>query len=256
MGPSRRQAAILDMVRSGGRTSIAELAESLRVSGETIRRNVRPLVETGMLVRSHGEVALADGLYEAPFVRRMGIRAAEKRGIGRAAAALVPDGATVMIDTGSTTAHAAEALAVLHRLTVITNSYEIARRFVGRNGHRVYLAGGEIRPDLSAVTGPEALAFLGQFRGDIAILSIGAVDPEHGFMDFHLDEARIARAMIERTDRALVLADHGKFGARAAVSAFDFGAGITLVSDRAPEPALAGALAATGTRVIVAASAA
>jgi hypothetical protein len=113
----------------------------------------------------------------------------------------VPDGATVMIDTGSTTAYVAAALAERRELTVITNSIEIARPLVGRGGHRVYIAGGEIRPDLSAVVGPEALAFLGQFRADLAILSIGAIDPEHGFMDYHLDEARVAQAMLARADR-------------------------------------------------------
>ena len=102
-------------------------------------------------------------------------------------------------------------------MTIITNSIEIARPFVGRNGHRVYVAGGEIKADLAAVVGPEAIAFIGQFRADLAILSVGAIDPVHGFMDYHLDETRIARAMLARAEGAVVLADRAKFGARAAV---------------------------------------
>jgi DeoR family glycerol-3-phosphate regulon repressor len=252
MAESRWQTAILDRVRREGRARISALAEGLGVSGETIRRHVRPLVEDGLLLRAHGSVVLADGGQEPPFSRRMGEHAAAKRAIARAAAALVADGSTVMIDTGSTTAYVAQALARRRGLTVITNSIEIARPLVGRGGHRVYIAGGEIRAELSAVVGPEALAFLGQFRADLAVLSMGAIDGAHGFMDFHLDEARIARAMLDRVDRALVVADSSKFHARAAVPVCTFAEADTLVTDSTPTGALRDTLAAAGVRLVIA----
>jgi DeoR family transcriptional regulator, glycerol-3-phosphate regulon repressor len=251
MTASKWQTAILDRVRSEGGASIAALAASLNVSGETIRRHVRPLVNDGLLVRSHGAVQLADAALEPAFSRRMGVHAAAKRAIARATAALVPDGATVMIDTGSTTAYVAQALVGRRALTVITNSIEIARPLVGRSGHRVYIAGGEIRADLSAVVGPEALDFLAQFRADLAILSIGAIDPAHGFTDFHLDEARIARTMRDRADRTLIAADASKFSARAAVPVCSLGEADSLVTDARPRGALAEALAEFGVEVIV-----
>jgi DeoR family glycerol-3-phosphate regulon repressor len=251
-GASRWQTAILDLVRGEGRASISALADQLQVSGETIRRHVRPLVEGGVLTRSHGSVALADAEREPPFRRRMGERAAAKRAIARAAAGLVPDGATVMIDTGSTTAFVAEALVARRGLTVITNSIEIARPFVGRNGHRVYVAGGEIRADLAAVVGPEALAFIGQFRADLALLSVGAVDRTHGLSDYHLDEARVAQAMLAHADRAIVVADRAKFEARAAVPVCALTAVGVLVTDQIPPSELAAALEALGVETVVA----
>jgi DeoR family glycerol-3-phosphate regulon repressor len=249
---TRWQSEILELLRGEGRASISELAENLQVSGETIRRHVRPLVEDGRLLRVHGAVALPRGEEEPPFLRRMSANAGPKRAIAQSIAGRVPDGTTVMIDTGSTTAYAAAALVARQGLTVITNSIEIARPFVGRNGHRVYVAGGEIKADLAAVVGQEAIAFIGQFRADLAILSVGAIDPVHGFMDYHLDETRIARAMLARAEGVVVLADRAKFGARAAVPVCPLGAVGELVTDAAPEAELGAALAAAGVEVLVA----
>jgi DeoR family glycerol-3-phosphate regulon repressor len=246
------QSEILEIVRQDGAATIAGLAGRLAVSGETVRRHVRPLVDQGVLLRWHGGVRLAEAAREPPFARRLRERAAAKRAIAEAAARLVGDGMTVMIDTGSTTAYVAAALAERRGLTVITNSIEIARPLVGRGDHKVYMAGGEIRADLSAVVGPEALAFLGQFRADLAILSIGAIDPAHGFMDFHLDEARVAQAMLAHAERALVVADRVKFGARAPVSVCALAAVGRIVTDALPDGDLAGLLAAAGVAVSVA----
>ncbi|MFK8253937.1 DeoR/GlpR family DNA-binding transcription regulator [Ancylobacter terrae] len=252
--PTRWQAAIIALVRDAGVARIADLAARLGISDETVRRHIRALVEAGVLTREHGGVgwageAGAPAGEEAPFHRRMRVNAAAKRAIGEAVAGLVADGQVLLIDTGSTTAYVAQALRRRRDLTVVTNSLEIARHLVGRNGNRVYMAGGELRADLAAAVGPEALAFIRQFRADLAILSVAAIDDAGQFMDFDLDEARIARAMIEGAARCLVAADASKFGHRAAVA---IGAVGTLVTDAAPAPPMRAALEGAGTRVIVA----
>lgn len=222
MYPSRWHAAILATVQEEGRCTISRLAERLRVSDETIRRHVRPLVAEGVLTREHGAVAAPDQHAEPPFSRRMKDAAAAKRAIARAATALIRDGQTVMIDTGSTTAYVAAELCRLRDLTIVTNSIEIARHFVGRRGHRVFMAGGELRADIAAAVGPEALAFIQQFRADVAIISIGAIHPQHGFMDFDLGEAHIAQTMLAQAETRIVVADARKFGGRAAIRVCGF----------------------------------
>jgi DeoR family glycerol-3-phosphate regulon repressor len=250
--PSRWQSAIVDAVRREGRMRIGVLARELAVSDETIRRHVRPLVAEGLLRKTHGEVVLAAGGVEPPFHRRLQHQAAAKRAIARAVADRVDDGQTVMLDTGSTTAYVAQALAARHELTVITNGVEIARALVGRNGHRVYLAGGELTAELAAAVGAEALAFLEPFRADLAILSIAAIDAAEGLMNFELAEARIARAMIDRASRTVVAADGSKFGLRAAVRVAPLSAVGLLVTDRAPPPPFAAQLAEARVEVVAA----
>ncbi len=253
MIPTRWQTAIMELLQRQGRARISELARSLAVSEETIRRHVRPLVAQGLVGREHGAVRWNGPSGEAPFDRRLRIRAAAKRAIARAAADLVADGQTVMIDTGSTTAFVAEALAVRERLTLVTNGIEIARSLVGRNGHKVYLAGGELKAELAAAVGPEALAFIGQFRADLAILSIAAIDSEEGLMNYALDEARLARAMMAGAERVMLVADRVKFGQRAAVHVARLEEIDTLVTDAPPPEPYAGRLAEAGIALVVAA---
>lgn len=249
MRPTQRQRAIVDLVRDEDVTRVMDLAGRLGVSDETIRRNVRALVEGGMLTRSHGAVELASAAVEAPFGRRMRAAAAAKKALALAVADQVEDGQTVMIDTGSTTAYVAEALARRRRLTVVTNSLEIARRLLGRNEARVYLAGGELRGDLAAAVGSDAENFIRRFRADLAILSIGGIDARAGFTDFDLDETRIARAMIESCERTIVATDSSKFGRRAPVSVCAAAEVSAVVAEVAPAPELARWLADQGVPV-------
>lgn len=250
MRQNERQRAIVELVRDEDVTRVMELADRLGVSDETIRRNVKALVEGGVLTRSHGAVGLGGAAVEAPFRRRMRVNPAEKKALAAAVAGLVQDGQTVMIDTGSTTAFIAQALARRRGLTVVTNSLEIARHLIGRNDSRIYLAGGQLRADLAASVGSEAESFIRRFRADLAILSIGGIHARAGFTDFDLEEAQIARAMIESCDRAVVAADGSKFDRRAPVLVCAPSEVEAVVVDAAPEADLADWLTASGVAIV------
>lgn len=253
--PTRWQSAILDALRVTGRESIAALAERLHVSDETVRRHLKDLVEQGAVHRVYGGVVLAGALAEPPFSRRIKERVAAKRAIATAVAEQVSDGMTLLIDSGSTTTYVAEALQRKSGLTVVTNSIEIARALLGRGDCAVHLTGGALRADIGAAVGHEAIEMIKEFRGDLAILSIGAVDAKDGYMDFDIDEARIARTMIDRADRVIVAADAWKFTARARVRVCGFEPVAVLVTDEPPPDPLQDLLEAAGTETILASAA-
>lgn len=250
--PTRWQSAILDALRITGRESIASLAERLDVSDETVRRHVKDLVEQGAVHRVHGGVILAGALAEPPFSRRIKERVAAKRAIAKGVADHVSDGMTLLIDSGSTTTYVAQALLQRSGLTVITNSLEIARTLVGRGDCSVHFAGGALRADIGATIGHEAIALIREFRADLAILSMGAIDVKDGYMDFDIDEARIARTMIDRADRVVVAADAWKFTAKARVRVCSFEPVSLLVTDETPPPQLLQQFTAAGTEIVVA----
>ncbi len=249
---SKRQSQILQAVRVRGSCAIGELARELGVSGETVRRTVRPLVERGLVRRVHGGVTLPEGHSEPPFQRRMLEQREAKQRIAERLAREIQDGDSIMFDTGSTTAYVALALARHSRLLVVTNCIEIARTLATRNGNRVYMAGGELRADDAAAFGPAAQGFVGQFEVDHAILSIGGISPGCDFMDYHLCESEFARAIIERAVEVTVVADHSKFGRRAAVRVCPAARIDRLVTDRAPPRPYARRLEAAGVEVVVA----
>lgn len=250
--PTRWQSAILDVLRITGRESITSLASRLNVSDETIRRHVKDLADQGAVQRVHGAVILTGALAEPPFSRRIKERVDEKRSIASALMDYVNEGMTLLIDGGSTTAYVAQELAHKQALTVVTNALEIARTLVGRGGSSVYFAGGLVRADIGASVGPEAIDLIRQFRGDLAILSIGGIDAKDGYMDFDIEEARIARTMMERADRTIVVADASKFNSKARVRVCGFEGVSVLISNAPPPPALRQKLDAAGAEIIIA----
>ncbi|SFD83914.1 transcriptional regulator, DeoR family [Roseivivax sediminis] len=234
MHKTDRHNAIMTSLRQAGSTSIAELVQKLGVSDETVRRDVKVLESRGLLERVHGAVILADHGGEAAFQKRMAQNAAIKRAIAEAAAREVEDGDAVMIDSGTTTAYVARALLARRNLFVVTNGTEIARTLAGGAGNRVHLPGGEMRSDDYAVFGETSQAFIRNFRAKIAILSIGAIHHDGGYMDFHLQETEMARAMIRQSSKVIVVADRSKFHTQAPVSVCGFADVGTLVTERTP----------------------
>lgn len=250
MNHSKRHAEILRLLQEEGTVTIASLADRLGVSLETVRRDVKPLSRDGAIVKMHGAVGLPALAGEAPFERRMREHAGAKRAIARQVAATIRDGESVMLDTGTTTSYLARELTGHRRLTVVTNSSDIARTLATVNGNKVYMAGGELRSDSGAAFGVSAIDFVGRFSVTHAVISAGAVDAVHGIMDYELEEAEFARKVLSRGQRTLVVTDHSKFGKHGLVQVCDFSGVGELVTDRAPPADIAAALDAAGVRVV------
>ncbi len=192
MGQTVRTTAILDALAAAGTLSVSDLADRLAVSAETIRRDLKHLVDVGSVVKTHGRAALAARHGEAPFDRRMRENADAKQAIATLVAGLVEDGDSVMLDTGTTTSFVARALLARRGLTIVTNSSDIARTLSVVNENTVYMAGGRLRGDNGAAFGAAAIEFVRRFRVRHAIISIGAIDAEAGVTDYDYEEASSA----------------------------------------------------------------
>ncbi|MEM7171752.1 MAG: DeoR/GlpR family DNA-binding transcription regulator [Pseudomonadota bacterium] len=215
MHQSERQTVILRSLEKRGVCTVTDLAGRLSVSDETIRRDIKAMANRGLVQRVHGAVVLPDLFREPTFQRRLSRHAEAKQTIAKLAADCVADGDSVMLDTGSTTAYVARALAGHSGLTVVTNCCEIAATLGASGRNDVYLAGGSYRSDDSAVFGNNAIEFVRQFRVRLAFLSIGAINLEDGLMDYHLNEAEFSRAVIGQANHTCVVADSSKFGNQA-----------------------------------------
>lgn len=217
MERSPRHVRILEILEQVGTAGVRQLAHALDVSAETIRRDLRTLAERGEVLRMHGAVGLPSVAHEAPFDRRMRENRIAKEAIARLAATTIQDGASVMFDTGTTTSLLARALLDHRRLTVVTNSSDIARTLATVNGNRVYMAGGELRPDSGAALGHSAIEFINRFSVDHAIISAGAVNADGDILDYDLEEAQFGQAVLLRGRRRVVVTDASKFGRKGLV---------------------------------------
>ena len=252
MNHSKRHGEILRLVQEEGTISIADLATKLGVSLETVRRDVKPLTSDGTVLKMHGAIGLPSMAGEAPFERRMRENADAKRRIARSVAATIVDGDSVMLDTGTTTSFLARELLGHRRLTVITNSSDIARTLATVNGNKVYMAGGELRSDSGAAFGGSAVEFVSRFRVSHSVISTGAVDAIMGIMDYDLEEAEFARMVLSRGSRTIVVTDHTKFGRQGLVQVCALDGFNEIVTDRAPPRDIAAALEKVGAILTIA----
>ncbi|MBU0584685.1 MAG: DeoR/GlpR family DNA-binding transcription regulator [Alphaproteobacteria bacterium] len=252
MKHSKRHGEILRLLQEEGTVTIASLARKLNVSLETVRRDVKPLTRNGAVLKMHGAIGLPSLIGEAPFERRMRENAEAKRAIARQVAATIRDGESVMLDTGTTTSFLARELLGHRRLTVVTNSSDIARTLATVNGNKVYMTGGELRSDSGAAFGVSAIEFVSRFSMNHAVISAGAVNAENGVMDYVLEEAEFARVVLSRGTRSVVVTDHTKFGRQGLVQVCGFDGFSELATDRAPPPEIVAALEQAGTGLLVA----
>lgn len=250
MDQTSRQTEILALLDAEGACSIQTLADRFGVSDETIRRDVRQLELLGVVSKVHGGVRLPDSVLEAPYRSRQAEHSEAKQRIGEAAARLVEDGMTLFIDASTTAFWVARHLSRQRGLSVITNGLDVARELCGRNGNRVFLAGGMMSASCLSTTGQAATDFLQQFTPDLAVFGVTAIHPRMGFCEDDLAAAELVRGVLTQAHHAIAVADRSKFDRPALVRIADFRAVSTLVTDAPPPVSHAEAMA--GLRVIVA----
>lgn len=236
-----RRGKIIEKIRNEKMVKVTELMEQFNVSIETVRRDLQFLEEKGYLKRVYGGAVLRGMYGEKPSCKRRKIvNLEEKKAIGSAAAELVNDGDTVMIDVGTTCLEAAKSLLSKKELTVITNAIPIATEMISHGNCRVIMLGGELRSDEMSVSGLITYEQLRYFYANKLILAVGGITPENGVTDYRTEENNIRRAMVERADRIIAVADYSKFGVTAMNSCCPAERIWTLVTDwSTPNPTLA-----------------
>lgn len=209
--PEQRHQYVLDQLGAHGRVEASRLARELRVSTESIRKDLAHLEEGGMLRRVHGGAIPVRQLTVEPAVHTRTGETAEKQAIARAALAHVPSGGTVLIDAGSTTAWLATMLPD-RELVVYTNALPIAGALAAKPAVAVHALGGTIRRPTLATVGQDALAQLASLNVDVAFLGTNGISVERGLTTPDDSEAAVKAAMLGASGRRILLADHTKFG--------------------------------------------
>ena len=125
-GLTHRQSEILNIARAFGRVMVEDLARRFEVSAQTIRKDLNDLCDHRSLTRIHGGAIIASGVENLAYEARRFVAAEEKKAIGAAAAALIPNGCSLFINIGTTTEEVASALTSHEDLLVITNNLNVA----------------------------------------------------------------------------------------------------------------------------------
>jgi len=219
---AERLERIAELVRQKRTVSISELSAMFDASEATVRRDLTKLEKQGLLKRTYGDAVSLHtsnlGL-DAPFSVRAQSHVKEKKAIALAAAKLVSNGETIVLDAGTTTAQLARALRNHRNLTVITNSERVMNELYDCDGVTVIVTGGVLltfgdlpkQGDLG-MTGPVAEATLRRFRPTKAFLGTAGITIAEGMSNTILSQAQIKQLMIEISDQVILLTDCSKFG--------------------------------------------
>ena len=208
-----RRMKMLAWFQEEGSARVRDLAEAFSVSEVTVRQDLERLEAEGHIVREHGGAYLKSVPQQ---VRAMAlhhlVNMEQKRRIGRAAAALIEDGETIILDSGSTTTEVAMHLGNREHLTVITNALNIALTLGALPTCTVHMPGGQFKAPTLSLSGERSADYFQGLFAQKLFLATAAVSFEAGLTYPAIADITVKRAMIETAARVYLLADSSKIG--------------------------------------------
>ncbi len=213
-----RRERILSLVREREFVRVTDLSAMFGISEVTVRSDLDLLDESGSLQRVHGGavVRAPKPRQERSFEESSGSAAEEKAAIGRAAAAMVSSGETIILDVGTTTTAVARALverADLRDVVVFTSAINVALELEHAIPRfTVVVTGGTLRPLQHSLVDPMANHILERVNVSTVFLGCNGVHPDEGITNVNLPEAAVKRHMLDAAQRCVVVAEGSKIG--------------------------------------------
>jgi DeoR family transcriptional regulator of aga operon len=237
-----RRRAIVELLREEGRVTVDNLVARYGVSAVTIRGDLEALELAGSAKRSHGGAVPAEpSPQDVPLLIKETRRLAEKRRIGDAAARMVGDGETIILDSGSTTVEIARCIRQRKwtSLTVITNALNIALELSGLPTVRVMMLGGMLRQTSYSLVGMDAERALSRLSADRLFLGVDGLDTKIGVTTPDPQEASLNALMVKCSREVVAVLDASKIGQRSlAVITPITGLNVVITDTSAPKDAI------------------
>ncbi|MFJ8883670.1 DeoR/GlpR family DNA-binding transcription regulator [Streptomyces sp. NPDC102402] len=208
---AERRDHLLGLLAREGKIVAKDVAADLRISEDSVRRDLRDLASEGLCQRVYGG-ALPASPAVVNYQARQTVAPDGKRKVARAAAGLVRPGGALILDGGTT------ALAVVHALpqdlacTVITHSPTIATALLDHPQAEVFLLGGRIFKHSAVACGAAAVEAAQNVSADLCLLGVTGVHPDAGLTTGDAEEAAMKRALAARAADTYVLASSEKIG--------------------------------------------
>lgn len=208
-----RLTGIVELLKEHTSASIGEIADKFHVSEMTIRRDLQKLADAGHIIRIPGGARIErwQGM-ERTFVERLRKMSPAKSSIGEAAAALVGDGESVVLDSGTTTLYIARQLRTRRNIVVFTFSIAALEELATADSVRVELTGGVYRASSHDLIGHAVGEYLTSICADHVIFGAAAVSLTRGVM-VHDPDAQ--RELLRAGKQRVLVVDSSKIGTEA-----------------------------------------
>ncbi len=243
---------ILDLARNRGRVDVDGLSSHFDVTPQTIRKDLNDLCDRRLLQRVHGGAVYPSGVTNFAYDARRILATDSKALIGAAAAKLIPDNASIILNIGTTTEQVAMALRRHQGLMCITNNINVANILRDIPSAEVVIAGGVVRHADGGIVGEATVDFIKQFKVDFAIIGASAIDHEGAILDYDFREVKVSQAIINHARQTILVADSLKFERTAPVRIADISMVDIFVTDAQPSPEIVAICAENNVQLIVA----
>lgn len=238
-----RERGILDLIVSEPRMSVSAMSKALDVSPVTVRTALNSLAEKGMILRTWGG---ANPAFHPEILERQRAFVSEKNRIAQAAADLVEDNATIMIEAGTTTSGIGRYLFGKRDVRVVTNSSLILPYARANPQVTLIASGGDFRPQTESFVGPVALDHLGRFNVRYAFIGTDGFSVADGLTTHHLEGAEVVKRMASQAEETVLLADSSKWNKRGFVGVLPLSAVRRIITDSALSDDAAGEIEERG----------
>ena len=198
-----RQAVILRNVNLHNRLLVTDLSEEIKVSEDTIRRDLQELADDGKLIKVHGG-ALSKSFHNS-FNSSAVYAMENKKIIAQKAVTLIKDGMFVLTSGGTTIIEMAKALPKDLTATFITGSVPAAFEYIHHPNIEIILIGDKVSKGSQITVGGEAIAKIKQIRADICFLGINALHVSQGLTDNDWEVVQVKKAMMESSEKTVLL---------------------------------------------------
>jgi DeoR/GlpR family transcriptional regulator of sugar metabolism len=252
---SQRQQRIVGLVHERGEALVSELRDLFGVSEVTVRSDLAALASRGLVVRTHGGAARPDRALQSVELS-LAVRDVSnvdlKSRIGQAAADLIQNGQSVVLDASTTALQIARALRrkrTLHDVTVVTNGVHVALELRDVPGVSTIVTGGQLRATALSVTGGLGADLLSKVHCSVGFFGARGLTTSQGLTDVNLQEVEMKAAMAAVCGRVVAVVDHTKLGQVGLATFVPLSALALVITDRGADAGMLADLEQAGVEV-------
>lgn len=212
MNADTRKKRIFDYLKENKFVTILDLSKMLKVTRETIRKDIYDMQDEGLLKKTHGGAVLDVSNQETDYEKRKLLYSDEKQRIAKEAVKHIEEGDTIYLDYGTSTYMLAQELNKFNNITVVTNTIPIINVLTHFDGINLIILGGNLRKNEDSLFGSLTMNNLQEIYVDIGFFGSGGIDSKAGITNYHMGETMVSKEMLVHSKNKIFLADHSKFG--------------------------------------------
>jgi DeoR family transcriptional regulator of aga operon len=212
---NRRQEDILKELTQKGYVSVVDLCETLNVSTVTIRKDLNFLENEKLLHRTHGGASKQPiYAFERDVNDKEGLQVEQKKQIAKEALKYIANNDYLILGSGSNIHYLSRIITGFQKLTVLTPSLKVSLELSKETKIDTIQLGGDVRNSSTSVVGPIAEATLSHFSCNKLFLGTDGIHFDFGLSTSNSLEAHLNQAMINVSEKIIVLADSTKMNVR------------------------------------------